>query len=1051
MNTMGKFSLSANIENGFPKGFKYIVTPNAQKAIANISSSFKAGIHSFTIIGTYGTGKTSFLLAFESDILQKRRIPFLFLPKEAFKSFQVEIVKIIGDYCELSVLLAQKLNLDPNANVLDALRDYYDGLERQGKLLVIIIDEFGKILEHAAKNNPEKEFYFLQKFAEFVNNTDRQILLITTLHQNFGAYSKQLSEEQKFEWMKVKGRFHEITFVEPIEQILALVAKKNLLNLKSESRRNFQKLISLAKRSHFLSDDFSDEVAGNLYPMDPFSAFAIASSIQKYGQNERSLFSFLAAKGDGSVADFEPSSNRLYNLLMVFDYITYHYHSQLSEANVDSMTWRAIRVSIERAESQKWTDNFELATATNLLKVIGLLNIVCSAGFRFDKNDLSEYAKLAMGIDNAHVIINELIKKKIVRYAAYKERLVLFEGTDVDIESEVINARLIVPHSSNFVDELRVHINSRISPVKAHYYQKGTPRYFDYYICEEPIEIIPKGDTDGYVELIFSTRKNALNKIREFSQNCDHALVFAFFKNSKEIEEHLYNISIYQYIFNHVEDSDYVAKTEIDKLKEHEERLLNATISANLFSYNDQVVWIFKGEERQIKSHRDFNTLLSEVCNSVYHQTPVMNNELFNRHTLSSSIASAKAKYFQALLENGEKNDLGFESTKFPPEKTIYYSLLKNTGLHSNGTFTDEPSEDIASVWNACEDFLHSTKERPKKLSELLNILSSQPYKLKDGFIEFWLPTYLFMKRSEYSLYGEQDQFIPSFSIELLDLMKKHIGNFKVKAFDVDGIKMQLFNQYRRFLNLSDNTEINSQAFLETIKPFLFFYNKQLNEYAKHTQMVSHRETIRFRDVLAKAKDPEKAFLEDLPTALGYTDDMLRDSAFVQDYCNVIQRAVRELRCCYSQLIDRLENTLIEKLGLSSGEYAEYVQEIRQRLAMVKPNLLTPRQKDFYQHAISCFDNRTEWYQSICFSVLEAPLEKLKDSQEPKLHDDLVFLFRECEQVGVLSESINYRIDEHEEQKSLNLEERINGILSGDTNLDVFTLMRMLQKRINHE
>ena len=62
------FSLSANIENGFADGMQYLVTPNAQNAIHNIVDDFKSGIHSFTIIGSYGTGKSSFLLALEADL-----------------------------------------------------------------------------------------------------------------------------------------------------------------------------------------------------------------------------------------------------------------------------------------------------------------------------------------------------------------------------------------------------------------------------------------------------------------------------------------------------------------------------------------------------------------------------------------------------------------------------------------------------------------------------------------------------------------------------------------------------------------------------------------------------------------------------------------------------------------------------------------------------------------------------------------------------------------------------------------------------------------------
>ena len=100
---------------------------------------------------------------------------------------------------------------------------------------------------------------------------------------------------------------------------------------------------------------------------------------------------------------------------------------------------------------------------------------------------------------------------------------------------------------------------------------------------------------------------------------------------------------------------------------------------------------------------------------------------------------------------------------------------------------------------------------------------------------------------------------------------------------------------------------------------------------------------------------------------------------------------------------------------------------------------------------MAVFDNRTEWYQSVCFSVLGSPLERMTDNQEPKLHDDIVFLFKECEQKAVLSENLDYRIDEKEEIRSKELEAKINNLLTGDDNLDVYTLMRILQKRLNND
>ena len=151
------FSLSANIENGFAEGMQYLVTPNAQKAIHNIVSDFKSGIHSFTIIGSYGTGKSSFLLALESDLKQAKKQKYLLDAQNISSAKSFEILNIVGDYSEMSTLLSKALNVEGNASsILDSLKNYYNQCQKNGKFLLIVVVEFGKVLEHAAKNNPEK-------------------------------------------------------------------------------------------------------------------------------------------------------------------------------------------------------------------------------------------------------------------------------------------------------------------------------------------------------------------------------------------------------------------------------------------------------------------------------------------------------------------------------------------------------------------------------------------------------------------------------------------------------------------------------------------------------------------------------------------------------------------------------------------------------------------------------------------------------------------------------------------------------------------------------
>ncbi len=1069
------FSLSANIENGFAEGMQYLVTPNAQNAIHNIVNDFRSGIHSFTIIGSYGTGKSSFLLALEADLKQTGKQKYLLDAKNLSAAKSFEIMNIVGDYAEMSTLLSKALNVEGNnTSILDSLKNYYTQCQKKGKFLLIVVDEFGKVLEHAAKNNPEKELYFLQKLSELVNVPTRQIMLLTTLHQNFGAYAKGLTEEQANEWTKVKGRFKEITFVEPVEQLLYLASAQLKEERKAYKTENIKPLYELAKETRYVSKDFPLEIAQQLYPLDLFSAYTITTAIQRYGQNERSLFTFLAAKGSNSISEFEPSERMTYNLQKVYDYVLYNFYSYLKDANADSMSWSTIQVSIERVEGQDWSDNEEMLRAEKLVKVIGMLNLFGTAGFKLTERNLTDYAREAMGIDNAKEIIQKLTAKKIIRYAAYKERLMLFEGTDVDLEAEIREAGMMVSRPVTFVDELNVFFNRRISPVKAHFYQKGTPRFFDYMIREEPIDVVPTGDTDGYIELIFSTQKKALEEIKKFSAETDHALIFAFFTNTEDIIDHLYNIKKYLYLLERVLDkNDRVAVTEIQKLKEYEETLLNKAISDNLFSYKNRVIWVFGGKQQKVESHRDFNQLLSKVCDIVYCKTPVMVNELFNRHKLSGTITAARKSYLTYLTEHYSEEGMGFPEDKFPPEKTIYASLLLNTGLHQNGDFNDKPTnKGFMPLWDACEEFLQSSENKARKISELIKILSVQPYKLKQGFLEFWIPTYLFIKRQDFALYdASKGAFMPNVNMEFFDLLQKHSSDFEIKKFAVDGLKLGFFNQYRRFINLGKEFNITNSSFIETIKPFLSFYVR-LDEYTKHTRKFDHESTMRFRDVLAKAKDPEKAFFEDLPEALGFTQEKLKQEEFINEYGKIIQRAIRELRSCYSKLIDRIESRLVEEFGLESYDYSEYVTEVRSRLAHVKSYLLTDKQREFYHHVMTEYDNRTQWYQSICYTILAQRLDTLKDEQEDKLVDDLVYLFRECEKYADISQIVNdsekneaysfdmvtnkgtnvrtqtYILPEKDKHKAEDLEKKISKLLSGDTNIDVCTLLSILNKKM---
>ena len=545
---MKNYSPSANIESGVTGNEKYIITPNVQKVAGEIVNQYQAGIHSFTIIGTYGTGKSCFLLKLERDLIGFDSEAALIKNLRVLAPVSgVDILNIIGEYSSLERLIIDKLNKKANGDTaIELLKNYYNRLKRQNKMLVIVIDEFGKLLEHAAKNEVEKELYFVQQLVEFVNMPERNILLLTTLHQNFSSYASKLSSVQKNEWTKVKGRFQEVVFAEPVEQLLYMAA---------ESLNN-EVIYAMALKCKLIVPTLKEETIRKLFPLDAFSAVILTKAIQKYGQNERSLFSFLNANGSHALNSFEPTPTCTYNLSIVYDYLVAYFHSYLSDANADSMGWRAILVAIERVETADWKTTQLMEEAIKTIKAIGLLNIFGGAGFSMSKNELVDYMKQAMSIDFAENLLDELIRRRIIRYAEYKSRFILFEGTDVNIEDEIIKASTIVSIPTNPVDSLRDILGNHIVPVKAYYYYSGTPRYFEYLLSESPLDLIPVGEVDGFIELIFSTNENTTDEVRKFSANCEYARVFAVFNNTESFILHLHKIQIYDYI---------IQKTLIDK------------------------------------------------------------------------------------------------------------------------------------------------------------------------------------------------------------------------------------------------------------------------------------------------------------------------------------------------------------------------------------------------------------------------------------------------------------------------------------------------------
>ena len=509
-----------------------------------------------------------------------------------------------------------------------------------------------------------------------------------------------------------------------------------------------------------------------------------------------------------------------------------------------------------------------------------------------------------MGIKSSEEVFVQLEKSQIIRYVNHSFRYILAEGTDLDIELAIDDAGRLTEKVTHVVNYLNQYFEFPFIAAKSVYYQKGTPRFFQFKLSEEPIIDIPEGEVDGFINLVFSDDAKAAKRIEECSSSCSEAILYGFYKNTAEIKNLLFEIQKIKKV-KEVNINDKVAIRELDTIQGHYVNLLNHYVLDNLYADNDNVSWYFKGRRLRIQNRQRFNQELSKICETIYPYTPVYRNELNNKTRLSGQVATARKRLIDKIIAGLDLADIGFSENEFPPEKSIYLTLLRETGIHQieGGLgILGKPSDDsFSELWEAGSDFLSSSKNKERNLEEFINILSTRPFKLKQGFIDFWLPIFLLAKSDEFALY-ENNAYVPEFNSDNLELINKKPGLFSVKAFDVVGIKLELFNRYRVFLNQAEHHKPNNKAFIQTIKPFLVFY-RDLPEYSKRTNRLEKR-TIALRKVIATAKDPEKAFFDDFPSALGYSlEELQKKEEIAEQFLKHLQEAVRELRTSYDALV----------------------------------------------------------------------------------------------------------------------------------------------------
>ena len=215
-------------------------------------------------------------------------------------------------------------------------------VQQCGTGLLLVVDELGKFLEYAAQNPAHGDLFVLQSLAEFAaRSRQTPLLMLTILHQAFEQYAQRLARSQREEWAKVQGRFEDVSFMEPTEQVLRLIGNA-IERTAAVEKPNLSVAVDLELKLHRLDTSEFMSLLESCLPLHPTVALIVSPLFRRFAQNERSLFALLNSYEPHGLQDF--LSNQTYDgrilptftLSNLYDYI----YTALGSSLYTSKQWK---------------------------------------------------------------------------------------------------------------------------------------------------------------------------------------------------------------------------------------------------------------------------------------------------------------------------------------------------------------------------------------------------------------------------------------------------------------------------------------------------------------------------------------------------------------------------------------------------------------------------------------------------------------------------------------------------------------------------------------
>ena len=847
--------------------------------------------------------------------------------------------------------------------------------------LLLIIDEFGKNLE-AIGDGSDADPYLLQQLAEAGQGAGLPIFALTLQHLSFEDYLVGIDGPRRREWAKVQGRFEDVAYIESAAQTRALIGTVFEIDDDLQPRiRRWAETHAKEMRALGVSDLATAATVEACYPLHPLAALVLPELCSRYGQHERTLFSFLTGADSATAASFLsatslPDRGVLPSLGLdaVYNYFV------AGGAGVVGYSQRWSEIATRLRDAHGLTES-----QTKLAKSIAILNLVSAGGAARASTQVLDIA-----LNGAAKALTSLQDAGIVTYRDFADEFRIWHGTDVDIRGLIKAAHakvqrqplveiLAAIHKPEPVVAARHSAEHDILRVFARRYVDGT----------EPVAPLdPFSPYDG--EVLLTVAPDAMPALAQAGENAK-PVVAAIPDDLTLLNDAAREVAAVADVLDHdsVKD-DWVARREIGERLAQAEAALGHAIEA---TFNAKVCrWVLLGPKGPIKLPAGRGSAaLSAAADQAYSATPTVGNEMLNRTVVTSQGAKARRMLLEAMIEFGDQIDLGLEG--HGPEVAMHRAFLKETGMHGRDqrnevmVFRSPTDKKLRPAWDLLESEFDRARTRRINLADIYAALLSPPIGMKAGVIPVFVTVGLLASSNEVAIY-EHGTFRPLLTDDLSERMVRNPKHFDIKHFaNTSGARRQVIDALASRLEVRPRFRKHRVSNVLAVVGELVSQVRQLDNYTRRTRNLSDT-AVAFREVLSTAVEPDELLFAAIPEALGYhpVPAEIKTYSKANEYADAVAGALEELTGSYQRLVDEM----LEELFAVSGETSRFT--IAEQAAALDGEVLDPTVRAFVLAlANDGIDSDIDWIQTIATVVAKKAPAEWTDADRDRFCQELSY------------------------------------------------------------